>query len=117
MILRVWRTRIDESRADDYREFARGRSVPMFRSQPGFVGGLFGARHGERAVITIWEDRTAAEVLSSSESYQITVAAIEASGFLIGESSVEMFELEGAVLDAGLGSLRHRIGLAEESST
>lgn len=117
MIVRVWRTRIDESRADDYREFARDRSVPMFCSQPGFAGVLFGARDGERAVITIWADRTAAEALSNSESYQTTVAAIGASGLLIGESSVEIFELEGAVLDAGLGSLRHRIGLAEESGT
>jgi hypothetical protein len=43
-VLRIWQTGIDESRADEYREFARRRSTPMFSSQPGF---LVGASHVE----------------------------------------------------------------------
>ena len=102
MIVRTWLTRIDESRAAEYEAFVRQRSVPMFRSMPGFEGVMFGARHGARMVITLWDDLGAIEALENSESYQNTVAAIAATGFLEGNSSVDVFELEGATLDASL---------------
>jgi heme-degrading monooxygenase HmoA len=101
MVLRIWRTGIDESRAADYLEFARRNSVPMFESQPGFAGVFFAARSGERAVVTLWETQAAADALETSESYQTTVAAIGRAGFLRGESAVEVFEIEGA-LTSGL---------------
>jgi hypothetical protein len=41
MIVRIWRTGIDGSRAEDYERFARDRSLPMFRAQTGFRGALF----------------------------------------------------------------------------
>jgi heme-degrading monooxygenase HmoA len=97
MVLRIWRTGIDESRAADYLEFARDKSVPMFVSQLGFAGVFFAARPGERAVVTLWESRAAAEALETSESYRTTVAAIERTGFLWGESTVEVFEIEQAL--------------------
>jgi len=106
MILRTWLTRIDESRAGEYEAFARQRSVPMFRSMPGFAGVLFGARAGERVVITLWDDLEAIEALENSESYQSTVAAIAATGFLEGDSSVDIVELDGAIL---VGNLVDRI--------
>jgi hypothetical protein len=48
MIARIWRTSIDETRADQYLDFARSRSLPMFRSQQGFVGALFARQRAER---------------------------------------------------------------------
>jgi hypothetical protein len=63
---RIWRTEIDETRADEYREFAHARSLPMFRAQPGFAGVLFAAQGTQRAVITLWEDLAGAEALDKS---------------------------------------------------
>ena len=98
MVLRIWRTRIDESRADDYREFAERESLPMFSAQPGFLGLLFGATPGERVVATIWESHEATARLEEAQSYRDTVAAIQATGFLVGESDVEILELQRAFL-------------------
>ena len=52
MIVRIWRTHIDQARAGEYRDFAHSRSLPMFRAQPGFAGVFFAARQDERVVIT-----------------------------------------------------------------
>jgi heme-degrading monooxygenase HmoA len=94
-VVRIWRTGIDPDRSDDYDAFARTRSVPMFRAQPGFVAVLFTSRGSERAVITLWEDRESADALATSASYLSTVEAIEAAGFLRGEQTVEAFALDG----------------------
>jgi len=48
MIVRIWRTRIDQARASEYRDFAHSRSLPMFRAQPGFAGVFFAARQDQR---------------------------------------------------------------------
>jgi hypothetical protein len=98
MVARIWRTRIDETRADDYRRFANAKSLPMFREQPGFVGVVFAANLAERAVIALWRDVVSAQRLDQSETYNSTVADIEATGFLRGASTVEVFELEGILL-------------------
>jgi heme-degrading monooxygenase HmoA len=99
MIVRIWRSQIDKARADQYRDFAHSRSLPMFRAQPGFAGVLFAASRAERAVITLWRDSASVEALDHSETYKATVAEIEASGFLRGQSAVEVLELEAAFLD------------------
>jgi heme-degrading monooxygenase HmoA len=99
MIIRTWLTPIDERRAAEYEQFAQQRSLPMFRSQPGFAGVLFAAQPGNRIVITFWDDSRAVEALDTSDSYQATVAAIEATGFLQGQSRVEVFEVQAAMLD------------------
>src|SRR5262249_35719505 len=104
MIVRIWRTQIDQTRAGEYRDFAHSRSLPMFRTQPGFTGALFAARRAERAVITLWRDLASAQALEHSSAYQATVAEIEATGFLQGRSTVEVFELEEVFLeDAAMG--------------
>jgi quinol monooxygenase YgiN len=100
MVGRIWRTEVDDARAEDYRDFARSRSLPMFRAEPGFAGVLFAARGAQRAVITLWRDRAAAEALAQSPAYRATVAEIEATGLLRGDSAVEVLELEGAFLEA-----------------
>jgi heme-degrading monooxygenase HmoA len=98
MILRIWRTRIDETRADEYHDFAHSRSLPMFRSQPGFGGVLFAGAGPERIVVTLWRDLAAAEELDRSPGYRTTVGEIEATGFLRGPSTVEILEVEGGLL-------------------
>jgi heme-degrading monooxygenase HmoA len=98
MVVRIWRTEIDLRRADEHREFAHARSLPMFRAQPGFAGVLFAEQGSERVVITLWRDVAAAEALGRSETYNAMVAEIQATGFLRGDSSVEVLELEGVFL-------------------
>jgi heme-degrading monooxygenase HmoA len=104
MVVRIWRTEIDTTRAEEYREFARSRSLPMFRAQPGFAGVLFAGQGSERVVITLWRDLAAAEALERSETYNATVAEIQATGFLLGDSSVEVLEVEGVFLSDEAGS-------------
>ena|SRR5215217_5398797 len=99
MIVRIWRTEIDPARADDYLRFARSKSLPMFREQRGFAGVLFAATETQRAVITLWRDLTAVDALDDSPTYKATTEEIEATGFLRGQSTVEVLELEGVVLD------------------
>ncbi len=94
-VVRIWRTEIDPARADDYDEFARTKSLPMFRVQGGFVGALFAGRGVERAVITLWKDLGSAEALSGSITYKATVDEIGATGLLRGEQSVEFLSLDG----------------------
>lgn len=101
MIMRIWRTKIDQARARDYSEFARRHSLPMFRGQAGFRGVFFTAREEERAVITLWRDMDAVTALDRSESYGRTVAAIEAAGFLRGESTVDLLPVEDGFLEDG----------------
>ena len=109
MVLRIWRSGIDELRADEYREFARRSSTPMFSKQPGFLAVLFAAAPRQRAVVTLWESRAEAEALENSDSYLRTVAAIEAAGFLDGESHVETLELQGALLGTQFSDAISRI--------
>lgn len=94
MIARIWRTEIDPTRADEYQTFAHAQSLPMFRQQEGFIGVLFAAAATGRAVITLWRDLDAVATLDASPTYKNTVAEIEATGFLRGESTLEVLELE-----------------------
>jgi heme-degrading monooxygenase HmoA len=105
MVIRIWHTKIDETRAEDYLQFAQSRSVPMFRAQPGFAGVVFAARGAERAVITVWHDLAAAEALEHSSTYSSTVAEIEATGLLRGESSVDVLDVQGALFETGRSGL------------
>jgi hypothetical protein len=98
MIIRIWRTQIDQTRAAEYRDFAHSKSLPMFRAQPGFAGVLFAAHGAEHAVITLWRELACVEALEHSPSYQSTVADIEATGLLKGESAVEVLDLEEVFL-------------------
>lgn len=55
---------------------------------------------GERGVITLWHDLASAEALDHSETYNSTVAEIEATGILQGRSAVEVLALDGIFLEA-----------------
>ncbi|TDW21246.1 hypothetical protein [Kribbella kalugense] len=98
MIARIWRTGIDESRADEYEAFAAERSLPMFRRQAGVRGVFFVRTADGRAAITLWQDLAAAEELMTSKDYLDTVEAIKAAGFLRSPQSVEFLPVEQAWL-------------------
>jgi heme-degrading monooxygenase HmoA len=98
MIARIWRTGLDESRAEEYDVFAGERSLPMFRRQPGLRAVFFVRTEDGRAAITLWQDLAAAEALATSKDYLDTVEAIKAAGFLRSPQSVELVPVEQAWL-------------------
>ena len=93
LLMRIWRTQIDDSRAREYENFARSVSLPMFRRHDGFLGALFAGAGGERAVVTLWASRAAAASLEASADYQATVRAIEAAGFLRPPQRTELLDV------------------------
>ncbi len=93
MIVRIWTTGVEQGRAADYEAFARDISLPMFRQQAGYRGVLMGRRNGDCVVISLWEDEAALATLDQSPSYQATVQRILAEGFLMGEQTVEAYDL------------------------
>jgi heme-degrading monooxygenase HmoA len=96
VIVRIWRTGIDPTRAGEYERFAEERSLPMFRAQPGFRGVLFTtAADGGRAVVSFWETERAVELLDRSESYRETASALGSSGILRGQQTVEVLIAHG----------------------
>jgi heme-degrading monooxygenase HmoA len=98
MIMRTWRTCVDEARTAEYERFAREQSLPMFRSHRGFLGLLFGRNGGDCVVTTLWQDHATADALEQSPRYRATVGRITAAGFLVGTSTVERFEVHGHLL-------------------
>lgn len=99
MILRIWRTGIDESRADEYDDFARTVSTPMFHQQRGFRGLLLARSEGVRVVFTLWQDAESAAALDTSETYRRTVSAIQDAGFLRPPQSVELLTVPDEAVD------------------
>jgi heme-degrading monooxygenase HmoA len=96
MIVRIWRTGLDETRAEEYERFAAERSLVMFRRQPGCCGVLFARMDTGRAVITLWHDQDAVDALDRAADYRATVAAIEATGFLRPPQTVEILPVDSA---------------------
>jgi heme-degrading monooxygenase HmoA len=71
VILRVWRTRINPARIDEYRRFETERFLPMLHKQSGFLAVLFLRQAEDHAAsLIIWEDRGAVEAVKSSPSYR-----------------------------------------------
>ena len=106
LTVRIWSTGLDESRAPEYEDFARTVSLPMFRRHDGFGGVLFARSGGKRVVITLWEDRAAAEALGESADYRATVKALEATGFLRPPQKIELLDVHGS----WIGPLDHDPG-------
>lgn len=94
MIARIWRTGLDEGRAEEYDAFAADRSLPMFRRQPGCRAVFFVRTKDGRAAVTFWQDLAAAEALMSSKDYLETVEAILGAGFLRPPQSVELLPVD-----------------------
>ena len=104
-IIRVWRTEVDPERIDEYIAFTQSESLPMFRSQAGFLGVFFAHGGTEHVAITLWQDRTSAEALVSSQSYLSTVHQIEAKGFLAGEQALAVYDVDAYASSAANASL------------
>jgi heme-degrading monooxygenase HmoA len=101
-IARIWRTRIDTGRSDEYQRFADKQSLAMFRAHAGFKGVIFAGAQEVRIVVTFWRDIEASRALEASPRYQKTVRDIEATGFIVGPSSVEVYALQGGALDGSI---------------
>ena len=82
VILRIWTAEIDPARAEEYEQFARERSLPMFRSHGGFRGCAFLRRGPDCTVVTLWAGPEDVAALEASSVYLETVAAIMAAGFV-----------------------------------
>lgn len=95
MIARTWHTRVDPDRIHEYETFAQNISLPMFKQQTGFEGVLFLGAGEEQVVLSLWADRQAVEALAESKTYRHTVDQIVAADFLVGESTVEVFDVTG----------------------
>jgi heme-degrading monooxygenase HmoA len=100
MKCRIWCTQVVSGRFEEYERFAREISLPMFRAQAGYRGGLMAGDGSERIVITLWEDADAVAALDLSQSYRDTVSRIVATGFLTGEQSIEVYDTHLSDLDA-----------------
>jgi heme-degrading monooxygenase HmoA len=107
MIVRIWRTGLDEARAAEYTRFAQERSLPMFRRRPGCLGALLTRGEPGRTVVTLWEDEAAVARLEGDVEYRGTVEAILAAGFLRPPQRVEVLEVEGGWLADALEGFRH----------
>jgi|HubBroStandDraft_5_1064220.scaffolds.fasta_scaffold360309_1 hypothetical protein len=100
MIVRLWTTRVDKTRIAEYEENERKRSTPMFRIQTGCLGTLF-LRSGDNCfALSFWKDLESVERLKTSQSYLEASAFYSSSGMLLGEPSLQVFEVKGGFLDA-----------------
>jgi len=103
MIARLWQTRIDPRRAAEYDEFAARYSRPMFAALPGCLAAFFLGTGGElRSVLSVWADRASIDALDISALYRETVTRFEATGVLREPQTVELFEVTGGAMSAGL---------------
>src|SRR6201999_4375811 len=91
--MRIWKTTVDPLRVEEYERFAREVSLPMFRRQKGFRGVTMARAQGDCVVVTFWEDEDAVAALATSASYNRTVAAIIAAGFLGTDQSVSVWSV------------------------
>src|SRR5262245_24176061 len=82
MIGRLWMTGLKPGRGGAYEAFAREISLPMFRSQKGFLGCVMSRNEETGLVITLWEDEHAVKALDASPSYKEAVAKIVAADVL-----------------------------------
>lgn len=100
MIVRLWTTRVAKDRIAEYEENERSRSVPMFRKQPGCLGVMFLRSSENCFALSFWKDLDSVEGLKTSTSYLEASAFYSKSGMLVGEPSLEVFEVSGGFLRA-----------------
>jgi heme-degrading monooxygenase HmoA len=99
VILRVWSAKIVPARLEEYRRFEQERYMPMLSKQAGLLGALFLRQAEDHAAsLTIWEDAGAVEALQSSRSYWETAHELAEGALLVGDQSVEVFEVKGGII-------------------
>ena len=100
LVARLWHTRIDPARGDDYDAFARDHSRPMFDHLDGCLAALFLGSGAERTVLTLWANPAALDALSESVLYADTVARFRTTGILREPQHVELVSLTGGTVQA-----------------
>ena len=95
MIARVWQARIDVVRGAEYEAFAHERSLPTFAAHHGFLGCSFVGEGADRMVLTLWDKLSDAAALEESSRYQVTVAAIMRTGFILSATPATLAPVEG----------------------
>ncbi len=99
MILRIWRTEVDPARMEEYEEFEREISTPMFQQQPGVLGVLFLRSENDCVALSLWKDMDAVEALATSPTYLETVDRLLSTGLLRDKQTLEVLRVEGGLID------------------
>lgn len=94
MLLRIWRTRFDPERLAELNEFSKTRSTQMFDSFPGCMGHLFAHRDDTYMTVSMWVGRFHIDRAEGSEIYAETSEALDATGILRGDPSVEVLDID-----------------------
>lgn len=108
MIVRLWRTELNDGCKAEYRAFEEEHSLPMFREQKGFLGVLFLRDKEGAAALTFWENAEAVTRLAESATYRATVERLEGTGLLHGHQTVEVFQVVGEHLERPLTGRRSK---------
>jgi hypothetical protein len=95
MVARLWMVAVEPGRLEEYRAFTRERFLPAYHAQTGLVAVFFVEREGACGTLSLWTDRTAIEGFYSSAGYQALAKQLLASGLLVGEASLQTFDVRG----------------------
>jgi len=95
MLIRIWRTRVDPAREEEYIRFTEEYSRPMFQQQPGCLTAVFFNRPPHFGALSYWTDDAALEAFLKSPIYRDTVRRLEETGLLTGRSKSEVFAVHG----------------------
>ncbi len=93
MIIRIWTTRFIPEKKDDYLNFAKENSIPMFKLQKGILGVNVLVKDDKSLVLTYWDDKDDIALMENNILYKETVAKIKDSGFLKAPQQVEIFDV------------------------
>jgi hypothetical protein len=75
----------------------------MFAALPGCLAAFFLGAGGEmRSVLSLWADEASSDALDTSALYRDTVTRFQATGVLREPQTVELFEVTGGTMRAGL---------------
>lgn len=93
MIIRIWTTRFIPEKKDDYLNFAKDNSLPMFKLQKGILGVNVLVKDDKSLVLTYWDNIDDIALMENNILYKDSVAKIKDAGFLIEPQQVEIFDL------------------------
>jgi heme-degrading monooxygenase HmoA len=108
MIVRLWEAEVQPSDMQQYGEWEKTRSLPMFEKLPGCLGVLFLRSANSCFALSFWKDMESVDALESNQLYKATSAAYEQSGMLRGSPTLTVFE-------TALGSLKEELVATAES--
>lgn len=92
MIIRIWTTGPIPSKKNQYLEFAKIYSIPMFKKQKGILGLNILVKDDKSLVLTYWKDKKQIDAIENDLLYHQTVDKIRNAGFLAEPQQVEIFD-------------------------